>query len=227
MIHMLALMIACAIFGVIILVQRKRAREMQSAPQIAPSVLFETPPQRPATWLAIRAAAPEMVLLALGLDRSTPCSWSEGMSGDHEFFISSRINGWVIVTGRGVPNPDEDIDECFHFLISLSRKLGHVQFFHAEKFTYHHAWMRMDDGCVTRAYAWAGETAWSQGIKTAAEIELKMKCFPYGQESFPARAIEENFEKVSLLATRWSLDPARVRSFKKADGIAGQSRQVF
>ncbi|HEY1663216.1 MAG TPA: hypothetical protein VGI03_12425 [Verrucomicrobiae bacterium] len=222
--YILALAVACIIFVVILIVQRRRAKELQSSSPPSPSVLFDAVPQRPVTWLAIRAAAPEAVMQALGLDRSTPCSWSEGMAGDHEFFISSRINGWVIVTGIAIPSPDDDIDECFYFLISLSRKLGHVQFFHAEKFSFHHAWMRMDDGCVTRAYAWAGETIWNQGIKTAGEMELKMKCFPYGQDSFSAKAIEDNFNKVSMLATRWSLDPARIRSFKKSDGIAGQSQ---
>jgi hypothetical protein len=227
MIHMLALSVACAIFVVILVVQRKRAREMQAASSVPPSVLFDNGPQRPVTWLAIRAATPEAVLQALGLNRSTPCSWSEGIAGDHEFFISSRINGWVIVTGIAIPSPADDIDECFHLLSSLSRKLGHVQYLHAEAFSLHHAWMRLDDGCVTRAYAWAGETVWNQGLKTAAEFELKMKCFPYGQESFSQKAIEENFEKVSLLATRWSLDPARIRSLKKADGITGQWPRVI
>jgi hypothetical protein len=179
------------------------------------------------TWLAIRAATPEAVLQTLGLDRTAPCSWSEGIAGDHEYFISSRINGWIIVTGIAIPNPADDVDECFHYLISLSRKLGHVQYFHAEKFSHHHAWMRLDDGCVTRAYAWTGETVWNQGLKTAAELELKMKCFAYAQESFSVRAIEENFEKVSLLATRWSLDPARIRSLTKAGGITGQSSRVI
>jgi len=37
---------------------------------------------------------------------------------------------------------------------------------------------RMDDGYVTRAYAWAGGTIWNQGAKSAAEMELKMKCLP-------------------------------------------------
>ncbi len=32
-------------------------------------------------------------------------------------------------------------------------------------------WARLDDGCVTRAYAWAGETVWNQGVKTLPEIE--------------------------------------------------------
>ena len=78
--------------------------------------------------------------------------------------------------------PDDDVDACFLFLTALSRELGHVQFFHAEKFSHHHAWARVDDGCVTRAYAWAGETVWNQGAKTMPEIRLRLKCFDYGEQ---------------------------------------------
>lgn len=221
--HMLALAVACVIFGVIVFLHR-RAR-MRSTVVVPPSILFQPAfPHRPSTWLAIRAGTPQSVQRALGLSRSTPCSWSEGMAGEHEFFISPQISGWVIVTGVGLPCPDDDVDACFLFLIILSRKLGHVQFFHAESFSYHHAWARLDDGYVTRAYAWAGETVWNQGIKTSREMELKMRCFAYGEEVISEKMIRDNCDKVSLLAARWSLDPARisVRAFQKMDGIAGE-----
>jgi hypothetical protein len=225
--HLLALAVACLIFGVMLFLHR-RGKAKIAAPVPSPTVLFQhAAPLRPTTWLAIRAATPTAVQNALGLNRSTPCSWTEGMSGEHEFFISQRIHGWVIVTGAGLPSPDDDVDACFLFLIAMSRKLGHVQFFHAENFSHHHAWARLDDGYVTRAYAWAGETVWNQGAKTAAEIEFKMKCLPYGEELFSEKVVELNCDKVPLLATRWSLDPARVRMLKKMDGIAGQSSQVF
>ncbi len=180
-------------------------------------------PKRPTRWLAIRGVSPERVRSALGLSRYAPCSWSEGMTGEHEFFVSPRVNGWVIVTGVAIPAPDDDVDECFHFLISLSRKLGHVQFFHAEKFLHHHAWARLDEGCVTRAYAWAGETVWDQGIKTMPEIELGLKCFSYG-EGCPPHIAKMNMEKVSRLAARWNFDPATVdeRLLNEASGVAGE-----
>jgi hypothetical protein len=225
--YLLALAVGSVIFGVILYLHR-RARKLKLFPVVPPSAMFEPlVPQRPATWLALRGTSPEAVQHALGLSRSAPCSWLEGITGEHEFFISPRINGWVIVTGVAIPCPDDDVDKCYHFLISLSRKLGHVQLFYAEKFSLHHAWMRLDDGCVTRAYAWAGETIWNQGVKTMPEIELKMRCFAYGQDVFSAKAIEENYAKVPLLATRWSLDPARIRALKKADGIAGKASRVY
>jgi hypothetical protein len=168
--------------------------------------------QRPTSWLAIRSVNSKTVQAALGPNRSTLDSWSEGMAGRHEFFISPQTHGWVIVTGPGLPNPSDNVDACFHFLIGLSRRLGHVQFFHANGILHHHAWARIDEGCVTRAYAWAGETVWNQGAKTLPEIELGLKCFAYGENSATIENAEANAKKVPLLAARWSLDPAAINS---------------
>ena len=183
-------------------------------------------PPRPACWLAIRSVSPEAVKVALGLNRAAPCSWVEGLAGSHEFFISPRVHGgWVIVTGLGLPNPSDDVDATFLFLTALSRKLGHVQFFYAEKFLRHHGWARLDDGCVTRGYAWTGETVWNQGTKTLPEIEAGVRTFKYGEDTATILDVETNFEKVPQLAARWSLDPAEVKldSTRQSIGLAGES----
>ena len=181
---------------------------------------------RPACWLAIRSVSTEGVKTALGLNRATPCSWVEGLAGSHEFFISPRVHGgWVIVTGLGLPNPSDDVDATFLFLTELSRKLGHVQYFYAEKFSHHHAWARLDEGCVTRAYAWTGETTWNQGHKTLPEIEAGLKTFNYGEQAATILDAEVNFEKVPQLSARWSIDPADVKldSTRQSIGLAGES----
>ena len=74
---------------------------------------------------------------------------------------------------------------------------------------------------------------WNQGVKTPAEIELSMKCFGYGDEpnADSWAAVEwtaANVGKVPLLATRWSIDPARIneRTQKLTHGIAGESSRV-
>lgn len=215
-VHLLTLAIAC-LFCVGFLMRRRARHSAERSPSKLPAhSLF---PQRPSTWLAIRSATPERVRDALGLSRFAPCSWAEGMMGEHEFFISPRVNGWVIVTGLAIPTPDNDVDECFRFLVSLSRKLGHVQFFHAQKFQHHHAWARLDDGYVTRAYAWADGTVWNQGSKTLPEAELGLKCFDYG-EPCPHNVAARNTEKVSRLAARWNFDPAAVD--ERTVGLAGE-----
>jgi hypothetical protein len=183
-------------------------------------------PPRPACWLAVRAVSPEAVRAALGVNRAAPCSWVEGLAGSHEFFISPRVHGgWVIVTGLGLPSPSDDVDATFLFLTALSRKLGHVQFFYAEKFSRHHGWARLDEGCVTRGYAWTGETVWNQGSETLPEIEAGVKIFNYGESAATINDAEANFEKVPQLAARWSLDPAEVKlaSARQSIGLAGES----
>ena len=222
----LALGIGFMILGWMLAVHRRSLRPQKV---IFPAQeLFPLQPaivSRPDCWLAIRAVSPEAVKLALGLNRAEPCSWTEGLRGGHEFFISQRVSGWVIVTGMGLPNPTDDVDATFIFLTVLSHQLGHVQYFYASRLRRHHAWARLDDGCVTRAYAWTGETVWSQGIETLPEIEVDVKLFSYGDHAATILDAETNFEKVPRLAARWSLDPAQVKfsSVRAATGIAGQA----
>jgi len=135
----------------------------------------------------------------------------------------------VVVTGPGLPNPSVDVDDCFRFLTAVSRRLGHVQYFYSEKFSAHHAWARMDDGCVTRAYAWAGETVWNQGAKTLAENGLDMSCPGYGENSGAGfwttnEQAAANVEKIPRLAARWSLDPQVVQ---RAGGGIGESSRFY
>lgn len=233
--HLLALGVAGMIFiWIYSLHRRARRTEQQLAEHRFAVPTFEPAfTTRPALWMAVRATDPAVVQAALGLNKSIPCSWSEGMTGEREFFIGPPVNGWIIITGAGLPNPSCDVDDCFRFLTRMSRKLGVVQFFHADRVLHHHAWARTENGVVTRAYAWAGETIWNQGMKTPAETELSMKCFGYGEEpnADSWAAVEwtaANVGKVPLLATRWSLDPARItdRALKHADGIAGESSRV-
>jgi hypothetical protein len=121
------------------------------------------------------------------------------------------------------------VDGCFLFLTGVSRVLGHVQFFHMEKFSNHHAWARMDEGCVTRAYAWAGGTIWNQGEATLAEKGLGMRCFKYGEDADTGfRTAKDhaatNVQKIPRLAGRWSLDPEILH---RAGGIAGGSSRIY
>lgn len=184
--------------------------------------------QRPPAWLAIRSRSLEAVQSALGLGNPQPCTWIEGLSGDRRLFIAPPVRGWILVVGSGLPDPAEDVDACFRFLTGLSRKLGQVQFFSASRVVGHHAWARVEGGRVVRAYAWAERTLWNQGVKTAAELELGVKCLRYLEQPpsagiGPGDIIASNTEKVPLLAARWSLDPAEIddRQLEHARGISG------
>lgn len=222
----IALGVCFVIFGWMLAVHRRQRLEHDGFTPALNFFPFQPVTQhRPSCWLAIRSVSTETVKTALGLNRAAPCSWEEGLAGGHEFFISPRVHGWVIVTGLGLPNPDDDVDATFLFLTALSKKLGHVQYFYASRLMHHHAWARLDDGCVTRAYAWTGETVWNQGSETLPEIEAGLRMFAYGEHAATILDAETNFEKVPQLAARWSLDPAEVKlnSSREATGIAGES----
>ncbi|HVZ18180.1 MAG TPA: hypothetical protein VG897_13740, partial [Terriglobales bacterium] len=170
--------------------------------------------RRPGTWLAIKSRNLRAVQSALCLHHAKFCSCLEGLTSD-KLFILPPIGGWVLVTGSGLPEPSDDIDACFRFIMKLSRKLGQVQYFHASRILHHHAWVQAENGKVARAYAWAGRTVWNQGKRTLAEKELGLRCFSYTdpveRTIFEAMdTISSNVDKVPLLAARWSLDPARL-----------------
>jgi hypothetical protein len=185
----------------------------------------------PGAWLVIRSHQWRAIQVALGLHRTTLCSWSEGAAslGENQLFVSSPIGSWTLVIGPGLPNPAADIDQCFHFLTRLSAELGHVDFFWHDRALSHHAWAQAECGQIIRAYAWAEQTLWNQGAVTAAEKELGMCFVPYGQRArgiglWGSSGERSNTGKLQLLARRWSLDPAAVppEVWKLGWGITGE-----
>ena len=197
----------------------------RAAPDFSPAVFHS-----PTRWLAIRSGDPRAVQAAVGLRNTATCSWEEGLAHarDRRLFISPPVGEWVLVVGAGLPDPGEDVDVCYHFLTALSRKLGHVQFFSADRVLQHHAWARLEDGRVCRAYAWDGQTRWNQGRLTLTEMDLNLKCFAYGESGARADYSQPdpaalNTDKVARLAARWSVDPAEVneRQLKTGHGITG------
>src|SRR5258707_1386726 len=141
--------------------------------------------KRPGCWLAIKNRNLGAVQQALALHNPKPCSWLDGLSGNggQRLFISPPVSGWILVLGPALPEPGDDVDACFRFLLDLSRKLGHVQFFSANTILNHHAWAQVESGRVQRAYAWAGRTLWNQGDLTQAENNLGLKCYSYTDAS--------------------------------------------
>ena len=219
--------------------RRRAARQAFSHPEFealagdsAAPFLFD----RPSRWIAIRCSNIQKVQAALGLNNPTPCPLSEGFSrlNEHKLFISLPVKGWILVVGHSIPDVSDDVDKVYHYLMSLASELGSVQYFSSNRALSHHAWVRIENNRVYRAYAWTGETVWNQGERTAAERELELKCYDYGASPMPypftARDSHvANTDKVIQLASRWSVDPLAVNNpnFKAAFGIVGDpSRRV-
>jgi hypothetical protein len=228
-VHLLALGVGTMIFfGMIVLHRRTRETQRTAFSDIKTILPDQTLARGPVVWLAIRSTDSDAVLAALGVSNPVPCPWREGIAGERELFIGPPVQGWIMVTGSRLPQPGQDVDACFYFLVRLSRALGEVQFFMVDTVQHHHGWARLENGMVTRAYAWVNETVWNQGAKSLAEVELNMKCFSYGESTgaddwTTAEIAAANVEKVPALAARWSFDPAFVNDHGHipADGVAG------
>jgi hypothetical protein len=183
----------------------------------------------PARWMAVRASTVREVRNALELSNATPCRIEDGLAGNHHkaLFLAPPTHGWVLITGPGVPDPAEDIDEVFHLLRALSIKLGAAQFFGFNRSLGHHAWAWARGGGIVRAFAWAGHTLWNEGDPTPAESALRLRCPDY-LDSLSASpntqdAVLSNIDKVHLLAARWSVDPVSVHQQQpNAIGVAGE-----
>lgn len=224
--------------GIIVLVLRRGSKHNQAAatPSLQPSGFPEQACafRWPGSWLAIKSRSSLSVQSALGLHNVKPCSWIQGLAGEEKLFIAPPVKGWILVFGSGLPDPSDDVDVCFRFLLDLSRKVGQVQFFSASRILHYHAWVKADGGRILRAYAWAGRTIWAQGPRTAAERELGLRCFDYLEliepPSFGQPDVASlNADKVPLLAARWSIDPCRIdtRFLQMERGIAGEPSWRF
>lgn len=218
--------------AVVVLVLRRGAAKPEASPPRPASALNPESLcafRRPNRWLVVKSRSLLAVQSALGLLNPQPCSLLEGLFDEERLFIAPPIKGWILIIGSGLPDPSDDVDACFRFILDLSRKVGQVHYFSVNRVLLDHAWVQADRGRVLRAYAWAGKTLWNQGHLTRAEKELELRCFNYGEAGQPpllgrADAVSANLEKVPQLAARWSLDPAHIeaRLFEKAQGIAGE-----
>ena len=168
----------------------------------------------PGRWMAVRTSNTPYLREILQLGPSGSAPWSEALARARErrVFVSPPWQGWTLVIGAALPDPDADIDRLYRFLAHISREMGEVQFFAADRVLNHHAWAWLRDGRVVRAYAWAGGALWNQGERTLDERLLGLVCHEYGEtvdDQGPrgGAAEQQNTDRVALLARRWSLDP--------------------
>jgi hypothetical protein len=168
----------------------------------------------PNRWLVVRTTNTAFLREQLGLADAETISWSAALSrcSERALFVSPPIDGWSLVVGGDLPDAAADVDVAFRFLMELSAMVGEVHFYSADRVLNAHTWVRIHEGRVVRAYAWAGETLWNEGRPTLDELLLGLRCREYGEQAETVRYGEtppeqHNAERVVLLARRWSIDP--------------------
>lgn len=197
---------------------RRRVRRQNR--QLDPLVPLTTARRRPvpfpmpSRWIAIRSHNTTQVRELLGVADQPLISWSDALAHcrSRDMFVSQPVDGWTLVIGAAVPDPAQDVDAAYRFLTRVSSALGELHFYSADRVLNFHTWARLDDGRVTRAYGWAGETLWNEGRMTLEEKLLGLRCRAYAEEPEPMHYGDippelHNTERVILLARRWSIDP--------------------
>ncbi|MBO8170903.1 MAG: hypothetical protein H0Z33_03320 [Bacillaceae bacterium] len=157
------------------------------------------------SWLAIKTSDPKQVIQKLNLGNVREANWSQGLEAayemDGEVFVSPVLDEWVLVIGQSLPTAGDEghPDEITPLIQDLGSQFEEVHYFSTHRVVEYHAWARVQNGEIVRAYAYlgeSGETIWDKGDVTEAEKELDI----------PGDYPDE--EDVLRLAAKWSVDPA-------------------
>lgn len=177
-------------------------------------------------WLAIRGDDPSKVAQALGLTEVQQCSWERGIALAYEgrMFVTPPINGWILAPCFSLPEAGskDHPDLATPFLQEIGKHFHEVQYFGTHRVVEYHAWARVLDGAVVRAYAYVGErgeTLWDVGARTAEEAELGVTFF---DERSPEAQDDAYWERKDLtypdeeyvmrIAGKWSINPEDLES---------------
>jgi len=91
-------------------------------------VLSHASVRRPPSWLGDQEPESADGSVGSGTAQSQAVLVSGGPGGEGKLFIAPPIQGWILVLGEGLPQPDDDVDICYRFLINISRRLGECSF---------------------------------------------------------------------------------------------------
>ena len=187
-------------------------------------------------WLAIKTDDTARVAEALGLAEVQPANWRTGLHTSYEqyethVFVTPPVEDWVFVVGIALPDigDSERPDKCTPLLENLGQTFDPVSFFGTHRVVGFHAWARVDQGMVSRAYAYLGErgeTIWDRGQKTKEEHALG---FDFFADRIPEGQGEEYWDREDLtypdendvmkIADAWSFNPLSIGEKKSPDSV--------
>jgi hypothetical protein len=165
-------------------------------------------------WIAVHGSSADAVTVALGLRRTRPLAWDEGIEAScaQGVFVCPPVSGWVLAAGTDILLHDVDI-------AAISRRLGtQVQIFRTHRVPEHHEWALADGGTVLRSLRYVGESCEYQQSGEPTRIEHSLSL------AGPDAVISE--DDVFAVAGAWSLDPTRLgqHAAEAATGTWGRLR---
>ena len=157
-------------------------------------------------WLAVRCMDPQQLLLALDALDIRLAGWSGGLAcaGERgQVFVSPMLDGLCLAVGL------PELGDHPELLERLAEQFREVQYFSTHRVVEYHAWLKYEDGRLTRDYCYCGE----QGavLRDAGELTREESALGFGR--FPRKgreAVCEDFpdeEDVLNIAAAWGIDP--------------------
>lgn len=165
-------------------------------------------------WLAIPGSADE-IFACLGAQEINEANWRTGIdlayTNQGYVFVSPPIQGWTFVIGRGLWNRTDiygdksRLNEVLSFFEQFSSKIKNFCYFHTDRISETHAWVRYCDGRLKRAFYFSdGEIAYQAGVMSEEEEDLSM--FEVGEDEGETYVFVDEAD-VHTLAAQWSLSP--------------------
>ncbi len=192
-------------------------------------IIYATEPDRPCPfgyrmcWLAIRTRDTHRVVDVLGLHNHETSNWRTGIGivydrqlGPQRVFVSPPVNGWTFVVGLAIPQPlgDGFVDKWTPLMTRLGHEFIEVQYFSTFPAIDFHAWARIVDGKMVRAFATGDEgVLLTIGKPTKDEKSLGLKLFELrgvrgrAGDAGGELILHPTEEHVMKVAARWSIDP--------------------
>lgn len=172
-------------------------------------------------WLAIPTTDTAKVIKALGLVAPRPANWASGLGSTYgqteTVFVSPPVQGWTFVVGHSLPMfaDREDQTKSLRVFQDLGAVFPTLYGFGTHRVVSYNAWVKVTEGKIARAYAYAdGTTLYETGAKTPEETKLG---FAFFDERSDAAKADGYFDRTDLrfsteedvvkLAAAWTLDP--------------------
>lgn len=175
----------------------------------APDVSDEADVPRPfgckTAWLTVRAASSRAAAEALGCSDWREANWETGLAAAERpgwVFLSPPLEGYVLAVGVW------DLTEDLPALERLARRFPELQYFVSHRVVGLYGWARCRGGRLTRAYAYAGETArilWDEGELTPEEQRLGLDHLP-GRTADWDQAVLPDEGDVLRVSACWGVD---------------------
>ncbi|WP_433447651.1 hypothetical protein ACQPXS_05990 [Streptomyces sp. CA-142005] len=191
------------------------------------------------SWLGVRGATVAEVADALALGGRREVGWTEGTEAAYRegVYVAGPVDGWTLAHGRVdlTPGRGPEGPDFPDWLLALAARLGDLQFFCTDRVGDCHAWAKVEEGRLVRAYCYHGahgDVPFHLGEPTPVEREsgVGTRWLEDGWEEWEESDWDEwhaampNEQDVMTIARDWGICPLDIPD---DDALAGPGVHGF